>query len=79
MFFVRETTEVVERVSESTYLYHHGINWKIGSKYCLCSTYHFENIITSMFTENIVLFLYFETHRTHFPDEQTNVFYSAAQ
>ena len=27
-----------------------------------------------MFTENIVLFLYFETHRTHFPDEQTNVF-----
>ena len=27
-----------------------------------------------MFTENIVLFLYFETHKTHFPDEQTNVF-----
>ena len=27
-----------------------------------------------MFTENILLFLYFETHRTHFPDEQTNVF-----
>ena len=27
-----------------------------------------------MFTENIVLFLYFETHITHFPDEQTNVF-----
>ena len=25
-FFVRETTKVVERVSESTYLYHHGIN-----------------------------------------------------